>query len=53
MSSTSEIEEPVIYKGSRGTDFQYLIRKILKNAKIKRKERRLPVLSVARKFIRR
>ena len=28
-------EEPVIYNGSRGTDFQYLIRKILKNAKIK------------------
>lgn len=34
-SSTSEMEEPVIYNGSRGTDFQYLIRKILKNAKIK------------------
>ena len=28
-------EEQVIYNGSRGTDFQYLIRKILKNAKIK------------------
>jgi len=28
-------EEPIIYNGSRGTDFQYLIRKILKNAKIK------------------
>ena len=34
-STASEIEEPVIYHGSRGTDFQYLIRKILKNAKIK------------------
>jgi dsRNA-specific ribonuclease len=28
-------EEPIIYNGSRGTDFQYLLRKILKNAKIK------------------
>ena len=31
----STTEEPVIYNGSRGTDFQYLLRKILKNAKIK------------------
>jgi dsRNA-specific ribonuclease len=35
MISTTETEEPIIYSGSRGTDFQYLIRKILKNAKIK------------------
>jgi len=35
MISTTEMEEPVIYNGLRGTDFQYLIRKILKNAKIK------------------
>ena len=28
-------EEQVIYNGSRGTDFQYLLRKILKNAKLK------------------
>ena len=34
MISTNEME-PVIYNGSRGSDFQYLIRKILKNAKIK------------------
>lgn len=32
MISTTE---PVIYNGSRGTDFQYLLRKILKNAKLK------------------
>jgi dsRNA-specific ribonuclease len=31
----STTEEPIIYNGSRGTDFQYLLRKILKNAKLK------------------
>jgi len=35
MISTTTTEEPIIYNGSRGTDFQYLIRKILKNANLK------------------
>ena len=35
MSKTTSEEEIIIYEGSRDVDFQYLIRKILKNARLK------------------